>query len=148
MLRLALLALARCAAPAILTPAAGLSAANASGGAPAIADISVAELNTAIGAKSATAGLVIIDVNGTKSFEKAHLPGGIDYAAVSKDLAAALPADKSTPIVVYCGSSKCTAYAKAGHAAIALGYTNVKHLSVGLAGWKAPNLAVESAVTH
>lgn len=94
-------------------------------------DISVAEVKAAIEAKKAT----LIDVNGTDSYQKGHVPTAVDFAATKKDLAKALPADKNALIVAYCGGPTCGAYASAAKAAKELGYTNVKHMSAGISGW-------------
>jgi rhodanese-related sulfurtransferase len=102
-------------------------------------DISIGELKTAIAEKKVT----VIDVNGSGSYAKGHVPTAIDYAAVSKDLASKLPADKSTLIVAYCGGPSCNAYQKAAKAAKELGYTNVKHLSAGISGWLQAGEATE-----
>lgn len=101
-------------------------------GSSKFADISQAELQAAIAAKSA----VILDVNGSDSYKAGHIPGAIDYIANKKQLAALLPADKNTLVVAYCGSPSCGAYAAAADAAVKLGYTNVKHFSPGISGWK------------
>jgi rhodanese-related sulfurtransferase len=50
---------------------------------------------------------------------------------------AKLPADKNALVVAYCGGPSCNAYTAAAKKAKALGYTNVKHLSAGISGWKA-----------
>ena len=102
--------------------------------------ISQAELTQAIADKSVT----VIDVNGTDSYKSGHIPTAIDFAAV-EDFKAALPADKNALVVAYCGSEYCGAYKKAATAAMKLGYTNVKHFSPGLKGWKASGAAVETA---
>lgn len=94
-------------------------------------DISIEDLKKAISEKKVT----VIDVNGSKSFEKGHIPGAIDYSANKDALASKLPADKSSLVVAYCGGPTCSAYAKAATAAKELGYTNVKHLSAGISGW-------------
>ncbi|MEO5712107.1 MAG: rhodanese-like domain-containing protein [Luteolibacter sp.] len=93
-------------------------------------DISIADLKTAIAEKKVT----VIDVNGSESYAKGHVPTSIDFAA-EKDIAAKLPSDKAALVVAYCGSPTCSAYAKAAKAAKALGYTNVKHMSAGITGW-------------
>jgi len=103
------------------------------------ADISTQEVKAAADAKSA----VIIDVNSAASYKAGHVPGALSYAAIKDNLAANLPADKSTLIIAYCGSPKCGAYAAAANAAKKLGYTNVKHMSAGIAGWKADKLPTE-----
>ena len=48
-----------------------------------------------------------------------------------------LPKDKSALIVAYCGNPQCPAYRAAAEAAKKLGYKNIKHLTAGIAGWKA-----------
>jgi rhodanese-related sulfurtransferase len=94
-------------------------------------DISVAELKKAIEEKK----VAVIDVNGSSSYAKGHVPTAIDFAAAKSDLASKLPSDKSTLVVAYCGGPTCSAYKKAAKAAKDLGYTNVKHLSAGISGW-------------
>lgn len=98
-----------------------------------IPDISHDDLKSAIEKKE----VVIIDVNGADSYKEVHIPGAIDYSAHKGDLAAVLPKDKDALIVAYCGNENCKAYKQAADAAVKLGYTNVKHYSAGLAGWKA-----------
>lgn len=97
------------------------------------ADISHADLVAAVKAKSA----VIIDVNGTDSFKAGHIPGAIDFETNEKTIAKSLPADKAALVIAYCGSPQCPAWKDAAKAASALGYTNVKHYSGGISGWKA-----------
>jgi len=95
-------------------------------------DISIKELKTAIEGKK----VVLIDANGTESWQGGHIPGALDFEANSEKLAKALPQDKDALIVAYCGGPKCMAYQAAAKAARKLGYTNVKHLSAGISGWK------------
>lgn len=105
------------------------------------ADVSVKEVKALAESKKA----VIIDVNGTESYEKGRVPGALNYDAVKDKLASALPADKNTLIVAYCGSPKCKAYKEAAEAAAKLGYTNVKHMSAGIKGWKDAGEKVEKS---
>ncbi len=95
-------------------------------------DITIAELKTAIKEKKVT----VIDVNGADSFKEGRVPTALDWSAVKGDIAKKLPADKDALIVAYCGGPKCGAYAAAAKKAKELGYTNVKHLSAGISGWK------------
>lgn len=104
-------------------------------------EISVADVNAAVGSKSA----VIIDVNGTDSYNAGHVPGALNYDAIQNKLAANLPKDKNALIVAYCANPKCGAYAKAAMAAKKLGYTNVKHMTAGIAGWKEAGMKTEAA---
>ncbi len=94
-------------------------------------DISVAEVKSALKDKK----VVLIDVNGSESYAKRHLPTAIDFDKVEKDLAKHLPADKDALIVAYCGGPRCKAYQTAATAAEKLGYKNVKHMSAGISGW-------------
>ena len=104
-------------------------------------DVSVAEVKAAIEAKKAT----IIDVNGSTSFKAGHVPTAVDFVANKADLAKVLPADKGALVIAYCGGPTCGAYAAAAKAAKALGYTNVKHMSAGLSGWKSAGEKTEPA---
>jgi rhodanese-related sulfurtransferase len=118
-----------------------LFAAVGCGGGGSYPDISIAELKAAI----ASNAVVLIDVNGSSSYRKGHIPGAIDYSAHKNDLASKLPADKNTLIVAYCGGPTCGAYKRAAKAAQELGYTNVKHFSAGISGWIRAGETVEKA---
>ena len=102
-------------------------------------DISIAELKAAMAAKK----VAIVDVNGDDSYADGHIPGAIVFEGKDK-LAKALPADKSTLVVAYCGGAACNTYRAATKAAESFGYTNVKHLSVGIRGWKAAGEKLEA----
>ena len=95
-------------------------------------DVSIKEVRKLSKSKKA----VIIDVNGTESYKKGHVPGALNFDAIKDNLQASLPADKNAVVVAYCGSPKCVAYQAAAKAATQLGYKNVKHMSAGIAGWK------------
>ena len=95
-------------------------------------DISVTEVKTLAESKKA----VLIDVNGSESYAKGHVPGALDFAVIQANLADSLPKDKNTLIVASCGGPKCKAYQAAANAAAKLGYKNVKHMSAGISGWK------------
>ncbi len=97
-----------------------------------IADISHQELSAALAAKTVT----VLDVNGSESFAEGRIPGSIDFIAQQKKIAALLPKDKKALVVAYCGNEYCSAYLSAATVAMELGYTNVKHYSPGIDGWK------------
>jgi len=105
------------------------------------ADISVTDVKALAEAKSA----VILDANGTDSYNKGHVPGALNFAAIKDNLAASLPADKGALIIAYCGNPKCGAYLQAARAAEKLGYTNIKHMSAGIAGWNDAGMKTEAA---
>jgi rhodanese-related sulfurtransferase len=104
-----------------------------------VSDISQSDLQAAIASKS----LVLLDANGTASYQAGHIPGAIDYTAHKADLAKLLPADKGTLVVAYCANVNCAAYKLAAGAALDLGYTNVKHFAPGIQGWKESGAPVE-----
>jgi rhodanese-related sulfurtransferase len=95
-------------------------------------DISIADLKKQIDSQS----VAIIDVNGAQSFKNGHIPGAINFSKDSANLKKLLPKDKNTLIVSYCGGPACRAYMKGAKAAEKLGYSNIKHLSAGISGWK------------
>ncbi|SRR6266705_2069497 len=96
------------------------------------ADITIKELKSDISAKKVT----LLDANGTETWQKGHIPGAINFEANQEELAKVLPKDKKALIVAYCGNPRCKAYQAAAKAAEKLGYTNIKHFTPGIAGWK------------
>jgi rhodanese-related sulfurtransferase len=101
-------------------------------GAHAYPDISIKELKSALDKKTVT----LIDANGSESYREGHIPGALDFEANSDKLQKVLPSDKDALVVAYCGGPQCMAYKAAAKKAAELGYTNVKHLSAGISGWK------------
>jgi rhodanese-related sulfurtransferase len=95
-------------------------------------DISIEDLQKAILTKK----VAIIDVNGQKSFQNGHIPGAINFSSQKQALKKLLPSNKNTLIVAYCGGPSCRAYLRGAKAAADLGYSNVRHLSAGISGWK------------
>jgi rhodanese-related sulfurtransferase len=94
--------------------------------------ITIDDLKTAMASKH----VVLLDANGSESWQKGHIPGAIDFSANKENLASVLPKDKDALVVAYCGNPQCPAYRAAAAAAKELGYTNVKHLTAGIMGWK------------
>lgn len=105
------------------------------------ADITIPQLKKAIADKSVT----VIDANPADSYKTGHIPTAVHFEKEKASLEKSLPADKGALIVAYCGGPKCKAYEEAAKKAKELGYTNVKHLSAGISGWKAAGEATEAA---
>ena len=95
-------------------------------------DVTIPELKAAIAAKK----VILLDANGTQSWQQGHIANAIDFKGNKEKLATVLPADKGALIVAYCGGPRCQAYKAAVAAAEKLGYTNIKHLPAGIHGWK------------
>jgi rhodanese-related sulfurtransferase len=124
----------------LLTICATVVAAQAGAGkAGKVADVTIDSLKQAIAEGSVT----LLDVNGSKSYQKGRIPGALDFQVVSSDLKSVLPEDKGALIVAYCANTHCGAYQRAVTAAVALGYTNVAHFSEGIEGWKNAGEAVD-----
>jgi rhodanese-related sulfurtransferase len=102
-------------------------------------DISIGDLKKAIAGKK----VAIIDANGSDSWKEGHIPGALDLETSKEKLADLLPKDKATLVVAYCGGPSCSAYKAGAKAATKLGYTNVKHLSAGISGWKSASEKTE-----
>ncbi|MBW3637652.1 MAG: rhodanese-like domain-containing protein [Armatimonadetes bacterium] len=92
-----------------------------------------------------TKKVVVLDVNGSESYKAGRIPGALNYEAVGSNLKAKLPANKKALIVAYCGNEYCGAYKRAAVAAMKLGYTNVKHYSPGIAGWKKSGAKIDKS---
>lgn len=106
-----------------------------------VPSISHADLVKAIKTKK----VVVLDVNGSESYKSGRIPGALNYETVGSNLKAKLPANKKALIVAYCGNEYCGAYKKAALAAMKLGYTNVKHYSPGIAGWKKSGAKIDKS---
>ena len=103
-------------------------------------DISTEELKKAILEKK----VVLLDVNGTESYNEHHIPGALNFEGVKDKLASKLPSDKKALVVAYCGNEHCPAYRTGAQAAQKLGYTNVKHYAMGIQGWLKTGEPVEN----
>ncbi len=110
-------------------------------GEPTYEDISLTDLKEKMEAGEVT----LLDVNGTKKYTQTHIPGAIDFRANKDEIASMLPEDKDALIVAYCGGPSCSAYKAGLKAAQKLGYTNVRHLSLGISGWIKAGEVTEAA---
>jgi rhodanese-related sulfurtransferase len=63
------------------------------------------------------------------------IPGAVLISDAQTFSATELPADKSQGLVFYCGGEMCKASHVAAQRAMAEGYSNVKIMSAGIAGW-------------
>lgn len=79
---------------------------------------------------------VPVDANGQKTREKmGTLPGAVLLTDSEQYGMSELPTDKSKQLVFYCANTQCGASHEAAERAITAGYTNVKVMPDGIAGW-------------
>lgn len=95
--------------------------------------ITISDLKAAM---ASSQPIVLLDANGTESWQHGHIPGAIDFNANKDNLASLLPKDKDVLVVAYCANPQCPAYRSAAAAAKKLGYKNIKHLTAGIMGWR------------
>ena len=77
-----------------------------------------------------------VDCNGQATREhEGVLPGAVLLSDEETYQMSELPADKSKSLVFYCANTHCSASHQAAARAITAGYTNVKVMPDGIAGW-------------
>lgn len=91
-------------------------------------------------------GGTLIDARSTKGHEAGTIPGAINVPCSSEEAVYAekLPADRSTELVFFCGSAKCSASTKGANAALNLGFTKVAVYKPGYSAWKKSQPAPEA----
>ncbi len=86
--------------------------------------------------KLAAGECVAVDANGTGTRKKMGIvPGAVLLSDSEAFSLSELPADKAKELVFYCGSTQCGASHEAAGRARFAGYTNVKVMNEGIAGW-------------
>jgi len=88
----------------------------------------------------------LVEAQPEEKFQQGHLPRAIDLPPDQiKQLAPQALPDRNEEIVVYCGSSSCTASDTAARELEAQGYTNVRRYVGGKKDWTDAGLPLESA---
>lgn len=101
--------------------------------------IELAELQAALDDDA----IVVIDAQGPGGFEKAHIPGAIDFALDNVDEQAASEiGDVNRRVVIYCTDIDCVGAEFIGTQLVEAGYTNVGRYPHGVAGWADAGLPV------
>lgn len=94
--------------------------------------ITVDQLDTQL----AAGGCQAVDANGDGTRKKMGvIPGAVLLTDSDTFAPTELPADKAKPLVFYCANTHCGASHDAAAKAMTAGYTNVKVLPDGIAGW-------------
>jgi rhodanese-related sulfurtransferase len=77
-----------------------------------------------------------VDANGDATRRRLGvIPGAVLLSDYETFLPSELPADKSKGLVFYCANEHCGASEEAAARALTAGYTDVKVLPAGIAGW-------------
>ena len=77
-----------------------------------------------------------VDANGDETRKKMGIvPGAVLLTSSDSFNVSELPADKSKELVFYCANTRCGASHEAAEKALTAGYTNVKVMPDGIAGW-------------
>lgn len=134
----------------ILTLAAGAAcsktqdapgASAAPGQAADIPQLSVDELDQKLAAGACTP----VDANGEQTRKKLGVvPGAVLLTDSETFSVKELPGDRSRELVFYCANSHCGASHEAAARARVAGYTNVKVMGDGIAGWVAAGKKVQA----
>ncbi len=101
-------------------------------------------------------GVMVVDSRVANEYAEAHIKGAINVPYKEKSAKAVnfdakqdsfdlgkLPADKSTPIVIYCNGPECWKSYKASTEAIKAGYKTVYWFRLGIPEWKAKGYPTE-----
>jgi rhodanese-related sulfurtransferase len=93
--------------------------------------------------------VTVVDALPREAYLAAHIPGtySLPLAEIPARALVELP-DRARTIVVYCASITCPADRKAARLLTALGYTDVRAYTPGLAGWIEAGGAVETGPGH
>ncbi len=120
---------------ALSAAAAGCSKKSDTGSSESVAkvtEVSVDELDGHLGKGDCTP----VDANGDATRKKMGvIPGAVLLSDNDTFNPKELPADKARSLVFYCANTQCGASHEAAGKAITAGYTNVKVLPEGIAGW-------------
>lgn len=84
----------------------------------------------------------LFDCNPPREWMRGHIPGAVNLDPVAFH-SAELPAAADALLVFYGADDSCGAAAYAARRAVAMGYTNVRVMRAGLAGWANDGLPVE-----
>ena len=95
--------------------------------------------------KLAKGDCIPVDANGDRTRKRLGVvPGAVLLTDSEAFSLSELPADKSKELVFYCGSKTCGASHEAAGRALTAGYTNVKVMGEGIAGWVSAGKKVQT----
>jgi rhodanese-related sulfurtransferase len=84
---------------------------------------------------------LLVDARPATKYREAFLPGALSLPKAEFELKKGLlPADKSTPLVFYCGGYTCQLSHQSARAALEIGYTDVAVFTAGEPAWREAGL--------
>ena len=86
-------------------------------------------------------GATLCDARSKAGYDAGHIKGAVNTPYKEENGMAALPADKASQLIFYCGGPACSASLKAAKVAAGLGYTNIGEYKGGYPEWKKANAA-------
>jgi len=87
--------------------------------------------------------ILVVDVNARASWLASRVPGAVHLDPLAFE-ARDLPADRRAPLVFYCSNPFCRKAPSAERRARQMGFTDVRVMSAGIAGWLDAGLPTES----
>ncbi len=91
------------------------------------------------------ADLLVVDAREPESYRRGHLPGAVNYPYGNwLEEGKPLP-PRDRDLIVYCNNQDCPIGRLWSEQAVQRGYTRVRHMKAGFAGWEAQGLPVERA---
>jgi rhodanese-related sulfurtransferase len=89
---------------------------------------------------------VIMDARPRKKFLKETIPGSMSMYDQELDrLSGRFPADKTTPVITFCGGYECEKSHLVANRLMEMGYSNVSVFAAGLPGWKKAEMATTAS---
>ncbi len=89
--------------------------------------------------------IVVIDAQGHGGFEKAHVPGALNFDLDEVEgQAERVIADRDQRIIIYCTDAECRGAEFVGTLLVEAGYTNIGRFPGGVAGWREAGFEVAS----
>ncbi|MCL1049728.1 rhodanese-like domain-containing protein [Shewanella abyssi] len=99
--------------------------------------ITMREVDSLVGKE----GVYFFDVNTLELWAEGFIPGAIYFNV--KDWKKVLPQNKDAQMIFYCANRLCNASEIAAHAAMKMGYSNVRQMPDGIYGWRLSNRVTE-----
>ena len=113
-----------------------------------VSAITMDELQTLVKLGPEKGNYVLVDSRPVSRFNDGHIPTAISvpFADLEKTKESRLPADKSKPLIFYCGGVTCVLSPKSAGLAKKLGYANVRVFSDGEPAWKKAELPLHASL--